>query len=108
MHRKLLTAAYTLLPGGAAAGSLLPAELTSLAQTVPSDGILEVVDGTIAHRHVEPAGMPAVDVRERALPRQVEAVADVLVIARMAGKLPGWAVAWLTVRGFWIGPSLLE
>ena len=63
-----------------------------------ADGILEIVDGTIAHGHVEPAGMSAVDIRERALRRQVEAVADVLLIARMIGKVPRRAIRLASVR----------
>ena len=62
---ELLIAAYTCRRAGR--GSLLPAEVTSFEKTVPLIVLLEVVDGPVAHGDVEPAGMPAVDVREGSL-----------------------------------------
>ena len=56
---------------------------------------------------LNPPGCPALMYGNEPFMRQVEAVADVLVIARMVGKVPRRAVDWLP-SAFWIGPSLLE
>ena len=67
------------------------------------------MDRTVAHDHVEAAGMTAVDVREPALLRQAETVADVLVGTRHGWRNSQLAPSTLARSGrVLVGPRLLR
>ena len=84
VDRKLLEARSSDRVGGqlAAGGG------DELGEHGAVDVVRDIMDGTIAHHHVEPARMAAVDIREPSLLGSAETVPDILVGPQRVGESP--------------------